>query len=488
MSVRVRYAPSPTGLQHIGGIRTALFNYFFARSQGGKFILRIEDTDRERYNEESLQDLYDTLNWLNVEWDEGPDKEGDYGPYVQSERFDLYQEKAKELLNSGKAYRCFCSTERLDTLRQEQKKAKKDFGYDRKCRDLDPEEAGKRADSGESWVCRLKVPSEGKVTFQDEILGEISRKNKDVNPDPVIMKSDGFPTYHLAHVIDDHLMEITHVLRAQEWIPSTPLHVLLFQAFGWEAPRYCHLPMVMGKDGSKLSKRHGSTAVRDFRTRGYLPEAVMNHISLLGWSYDDSREFFSQKDLEKLFDLKKLNKAPAVFDYKKLDWFNGQYIRLMDHEELKEKLLKILLADGLVSDPVTDSEKSIFEGAFPIIRERLKFLNDVSGLLRFLYKDISGYDITLAIPKKMDASDTLKVIPVVRDILKDFSSRNHEENEEIFRQKAEEKGWKLGQLMQPLRVALTGTTVSPPLLESVDLLGVEKSMERLNYLEEELKK
>ena len=264
MSVRVRYAPSPTGLQHIGGVRTALFNYFFAKANGGSFILRIEDTDRERYNDEALQDLYDTLNWLNIPWDEGPGK-GDFGPYQQSKRFDLYQEYAQKLLDNGKAYYCFCSSERLEAVREEQKANKsKEQGYDRHCRDMEPSEALARKKAGESCVIRLKVPLEGKTTFHDEVMGDITRKNSDVSPDPVIVKTDGFPTYHLANVIDDHMMEISHIMRAQEWIPSGPLHVILYEAFGWTPPKYCHLPLVMGKDGSKLSKRHGSTSLSGF--------------------------------------------------------------------------------------------------------------------------------------------------------------------------------------------------------------------------------
>ena len=304
MSVSVRNDPSPTGLQHIGGIRTAIFNYFFARANGGKFILRIEDTDRERYSDEALDDLYATLNWLGIEWDEGPDKEGDYGPYIQSQRFELYKTYAKQLLDSGHAYRCFCSEERLNTLREEQKKNKsKRLGYDRHCSRLSKEEEKRKLAEGLPYVIRFKIPQEGSTAFKDIVMGDISRKNKDISPDPIILKSDGYPTYHLGNVIDDHNMAISHVLRAQEWIPTGALHVLLYEAFGWEAPLYCHLPLVIGKDGSKLSKRHGSTAVKEFIEAGYLPEAIINYISLLVWSFDDSREFFIKKELEELFTL-----------------------------------------------------------------------------------------------------------------------------------------------------------------------------------------
>jgi len=488
MSVRVRYAPSPTGLQHIGGVRTALFNYFFARAQGGKFILRIEDTDRERYNDESLKDLYDTLEWLGIQWDEGPGK-GDFGPYVQSERFDLYQEYAQKLLDDGKAYYCFCTAERLEAVREEQKKNKsKSQGYDRHCRDIPADEALARKNAGEPCVIRLKVPLEGKTTFHDEIMGDITRKNSDVSPDPVIVKTDGFPTYHLANVIDDHLMGITHIMRAQEWIPSGPLHVILYEAFGWEAPRYCHLPLVMGKDGSKLSKRHGATSLRDFRLGGYLPEAIINYISLLGWSFDDSREFFTREDLEELFALEKLNKSPAVFDYRKLEWFNGQYIRQRDPESLKALLIPILQKDGVVSDPVTEEETAVFEGAFPLIRERLKLITDVSEMIRFLFKDIDSYTTADAVPKKMELSGVPAVLNACSSLLDGFEGRNDEENEKLFYDKAEEMGIKMGQILQPLRVAITGTRISPPLFESIRLLGVDKAAARIRALSEQIEK
>ncbi len=497
MSVRVRYAPSPTGLQHIGGIRTALFNYFFARANGGTFILRVEDTDRERSSPEALEDLYTTLNWLGIEYDEGPDKDGGVGPYVQSEREALYREKAAELVNSGKAYPCFCSAERLDAVRAEQKAAKKNIGYDRYCRGLSPDEAASRIEAGAKHVIRLKVPLEGKTVFEDIILGQTGRKNKDINPDPVMLKTDGFPTYHLANVIDDHAMGITHIMRAQEWIPSGSLHILIYQAFGWTAPAYCHLPMVMGKDGQKLSKRHGSTAVSDFRKAGYLPEALVNFVSLLGWSYDDSREFFSMDDLCKLFSLEKINKSPAVFDYRKLDWFNGQYIRMKDPEILKSNLLPILAADGIISDPPTAEQIDIFNGAFPIIRERLKLLNDISPMLRFLYTDPGTGDIEDAIPKKMDAAGAAEALKAGLNILSSASETPDvgkkeacgawdEEMDGIFRNKAEEKEWKIGAMLQPLRLAVTASKVSPPLFPAIRLLGLDESIKRVKRLIEAL--
>lgn len=483
MSVRVRYAPSPTGLQHIGGVRTAVFNYFFARATGGKFILRIEDTDQGRYNDESLQDLYDTLNWLGISWDEGPDRDGGCGPYVQSERFPIYREYTEKLIASGHAYKCFCTEERLEQLREEQKQSKSnEQGYDRHCSTLTEEEVEQNIAGGKPYVVRFRIPLEGKTTLTDVIMGEITRKNKDVSPDPIILKSDGFPTYHLANVIDDHMMGITHVLRAQEWIPTGPLHILLYQAFGWEPPLYCHLPLVVGKDGSKLSKRHGSTSVREFRQGGYLPEAIINYITLLGWSYDDSREFFSKEDFEKLFNLEKINKAPAVFDYKKLDWFNGQYIRMKGEEELKSILLPILVSDGIVNNPPTDEEKKIFEGVFPLIRERLKLTTDVTEVVRFLFVDSLEWNSEDAVPKKMDKAGAVEMLRLAKNLLDGYETRTNEENEALFHKEAEEKGLNLGQIMQPLRVAVTGSKNSPPMFDSISLLGKEKTYRRIEGL------
>ncbi len=497
MSVRVRYAPSPTGLQHIGGIRTALFNYFFARVSKGEFILRVEDTDQERSTPEALNDLYSNLEWLGIDFDEGPGKEGDCGPYIQSLRKDIYREKAKQLVQMGKAYPCFCSSERLNRIREEQKNSKTDIGYDRRCESISPSESARRMASGEPYVLRLKVPREGKTEFTDLLLGRISRRNKDINPDPVILKSDGFPTYHLANVIDDHMMGITHIMRAQEWIPSGPLHVLLYQAFGWTLPLYCHLPMVMGKDGQKLSKRHGATAVSEFRAAGYLPEAIINHISLLGWSYDDSREFFTRNELCELFCIEKINKSPAVFDYRKLEWFNGQYIRRKNPEALKTELGAILVQDGIISHPISDKDRDVFEGAFPIVRERLKVLGDVSSMLKFLFDDPGTGNIEDAIPRKMDRLKTAAVLragilllgnaPEVPLATNQTACREWDDDRENeFRAKADESGWKFGVMMQPLRLAVTASKVSPPLFPAIRLLGIKESLRRAERLLKEL--
>lgn len=491
MEVKVRYAPSPTGLQHIGGVRTALFNYFFAKSQGGKFILRVEDTDQERYSDESLQDLYDTLEWLNIKWDEGPVVGGPNGPYVQSERFELYQKYAKQLVDNGQAYYCYCTEERLSKVREEQKASKSSQqGYDRHCRNLTEEQRKEYEDQGIKPVIRLKVPLQGKTTFHDVLMGDITRKNQDISPDPILLKSDGFPTYHLANVIDDHLMGITHIMRAQEWIPSGPLHIILYNAFGWEPPVYCHLPMVMGKDGQKLSKRHGSTSVRDFREKGYLPEALMNYVSLVGWSYDGEREFFTQEELEKLFDITKINKSPGVFDYKKLDWFNGQYIRMMSDEALTAAVLPYLQKANFIDENPTDEQKEILAELIPCAKPRLKVLSDIVTLASFLFEEVNVTDSSLFVAKKMTLESSYEALSKTYDAIKNGLSagKNFEEIEKDITDIAEQMGVKVNGVFTPLRVALTGTTVSLPMTDTYNLLGEEKSLDRIEKSLEMLKR
>ena len=490
MEVRVRYAPSPTGLQHIGGVRTALFNYFFAKTNGGKFILRVEDTDRERYSDESLQDLYDTLDWLGIKWDEGPVVGGPCGPYIQSERLPIYQEYAKKLVDMGKAYYCYCTPERLEELRKKQIEEKSPVqGYDGHCRNLTAEERAALEAQGIKPVIRLKVPKEGSTTFHDILMGDVTRENKDVSPDPVLLKSDGYPTYHLANVIDDHLMGITHIMRAQEWIPSGPLHVLLYEAFGWQVPIYCHLPMVMGNDGHKLSKRHGSTSVRDFRKKGYLPEALLNYVSLVGWSYDGEKEFFTRQELEKCFELEKINKASGIFDYQKLDWFNAQYIRQKSNEELAQLLLPFLKEAGRLTDADYDKLLAFVPG----VRDRLTLLSDVVEMPAFL-EDHGEPDVAILIPKKMDAATTLTALKAVYELIKAdlSSSKTDDDIQQDLCDLAQKLGIKNAGVFNPLRAAVTGLQVSPPPFNCIHLLGNEESYRRIgraiNVLEKEVNK
>ncbi len=475
MDIRVRYAPSPTGNQHIGGVRTALINYLFARSKGGVFILRLEDTDQTRYSGEYVKNLYETFDWLGFRWDEGPDIGGPAGPYVQSERFALYREHAEKLVAMGQAYYCFCDEERLSTIRAAQAKDdSSEMGYDRHCRGLEPIVAAARLASGEKAVIRLKIPLEGTTKFHDALLGDIEWKNEDVSPDPVLLKSDGFPTYHLANVVDDHFMRISHVMRAQEWIPSAPMHMIMYKAFGWTPPELIHLPMVLGQDGSKLSKRHGATSVNEFRKNGYLPDALINYIAHLGCSFEEGRDIFTLGELEGLFKVEKLNKAPAVFDYQKLEWYNGQYIRMKSDAELVALVKPFLAEAGFVS-----TNDAVLLAAMPLVRERLHFLKDAPDMMRYLFKEPTLPAKEEFIPKKLDVGRAIELLAAAAAFLPSCDLANIEAAETAFRAEAERLGVKFGDLMMPVRVAITGSRVSPPLFESMALLGVERSVARL---------
>ncbi|MDR0410722.1 MAG: glutamate--tRNA ligase [Treponema sp.] len=477
MEIRNRYAPSPTGLQHIGGVRTALFNYLFAKSQGGSFILRIEDTDQTRSEPVFIQNLFDTFQWLGFHWDEGPDVGGSYAPYIQSERVVLYQKAAQELLDKDKAYHCFCSTGRLENLRKERESAhSSETGYDRFCRNISKDIAGSRVKNGEAYVIRLKIPLGQSTHFHDHLLGDIQWKNEDVNPDPVLLKSDGFPTYHLANVVDDHLMGVTHVLRAQEWLPSAPLHTIIYESFGWEPPKFCHLPMVMGNDGKKLSKRHGATSIDEFRRQGYLPEALLNYIALLGASYEEGRDVYTLEELAALFNIDKLNKAPAVFDYKKLDWFNGLYIRAKSNEELSE--LALPYCKGLIKE-----NTALFIDAMALIRERVSLLSEIPSKIAYLFEDPPLPEPSEFFPRKASLAKTVELLELGRSLISIVCKKSDEEAEASFKEEsakaAASVGVKLGDLMMPLRVAITGARVSPPLLGSLRLLGEEKALARV---------
>jgi len=483
VGIRDRYAPSPTGLQHIGGIRTALFNYLFARSKGGKFVLRLEDTDRTRSDEIYVQNLYDTFSWLGLHWDEGPDIGGPFAPYTQSDRSDLYKKYANELISRGQAYYCFCTAERVEEARKEREKAGLS-GYDRHCRDIPQEEAAARAAAGEAHTIRLKIPLGETTRFNDHLLGGIEWKNDDVNPDPVLLKSDGFPTYHLANVVDDHFMEISHVMRAQEWLASTPLHVIMYRSFGWEPPEYCHLPMVMGQDGKKLSKRHGATSIDEFRKQGYLPEALINYVALLGASYEEGKDILSLSELERLFSIDKLNKAPAIFDYKKLEWFNGQYIRSKSDEELAALCLPPAIEAGLFgakgAEPSAE-QKEIFTTAMPLIRERLVFTHEAAEKIAYLFLPPAlPASIEEFIPKKADLAEAVRLLRLARDMVNPLANAvNDAEAETHIKEQAEKAAVKLGDLMMPLRVAITGSRVSPPLFGSLRILGADESLARV---------
>ncbi len=467
MSLRVRYAPSPTGLHHVGGARTALFAYLLARSAGGTFILRIEDTDRARFDPAALTDVYDTLSWLGLRWDEGPHVGGPYAPYVQSERVERHRAVAGRLIAAGSAYRCYCGAERLQRVRAA------GSGYDRRCRNLTAAERRRHEERGEPPVVRFKVPLEGATRYHDLILGTIERRNADINPDPVLLKSDRFPTYHLAAIADDHDMRISHVLRAQEWVSSAPLHALIFQACGWQPPWYAHLPVVNGADGKKLSKRHGSMSVSEFRRQGYLPEALVNYIALLGWSLDGSSELFSLDELERAFSLERLHAAAAIFDAGKLRWMNGTHIRSLPAAELARRLEPYLAAAG------AEQPQRAAPAVAELLRERLTLLSDAVPMARFLFAADLDYDGAELVPKRLDRARAAQALRRALDLVDTACGGDEDAAERAFRAAAGELQIRFGDLLMPVRVAVTGSRVSPPLFGSMRILGAATCRDRL---------
>jgi glutamyl-tRNA synthetase len=477
--IRTRFAPSPTGFLHIGGLRTALFAFLFARHGGGDFLLRIEDTDRTRLVDGAVEDIIESLRWIGIDWDEGPDKGGPRGPYLQSARKETYSTHALELVEKGNAYRCFCTSERLEALRGEQKKTGSFQGYDRLCRSLTAGEIAQNLAKGMPWVVRLKVPLDGDTVFSDGIRGEIRTPNTTLD-DLVLLKSDGFPTYHLANVVDDHLMEVTHVIRGDEWISSTPRHVILYAAFGWETPLFAHVPVILDQGGGKLSKRHGATMVREFRERGYVAEALLNFIALLGWSYDDKTVLFSMDELVRAFDLAKVNKSPAVFSHEKLDWFNGVYIRSKSTEELYDALIPYLVRGGIVDNENDPETRAYIVSIIPLIRERLKTLGDACALTWFFFDaHFQVKDRGSLVPKKLDGDAAKKILHGAAEGLEEAEPFTEEAAEKALRGLVQKLGLKAGDVFMAVRVAITGTTVSPGLFETMRVLGRKRVLKRL---------
>ncbi len=478
MTVRVRYAPSPTGDPHVGNIRSALFNWLYARHTGGTFIVRIEDTDQARLVPGSLDAILDALRWLGLGWDEGPGSQTPHGPYVQSERLDLYREHADWLLAEGKAYECYCTPARLDAVRKERQKARQPTGYDRRCRE--PEGVSQaREENPNPPVVRFKMPVEGNITVNDFVRGEVTF-DVSLLDDFVLLKSDGYPTYHLANVVDDHLMEISHVMRAEEWLPSAPRHKLLYEAFGYEMPVLVHLPLILGPDRSKLSKRHGAASVLEFRDMGYLPDAMFNFLALLGWSLDETSEVFSKDDLVKHFTPERILANPAVFNIEKLDWFNGLYIRGMNDEALADALVPWLEDEehGLPSSarPV---DRGYLASIVPLERERLKRLSEAPEMLSFFFEERLDYDASLLVPKGLDADGARGALEAALATAERTDDWSVAALETVYRALAEASGIKTGQLFGTIRVAVTGRTAAPPLFDTLSVLGKERCVSRL---------
>src|SRR5438132_5412644 len=460
MSVRLRFAPSPTGALHIGSVRTILYNYLFARQRGGTLVLRVEDTDRERLVAGAIDSIYDGLHWLGITWDEGPREGGPHAPYVQSERLPLYQKHAQELVVKGAAYFCFCSKERLAAVRAEQEARKELTRYDRHCRTIPPVEAAARAKT-ESHVVRLKVPDQGTLAVDDLVHGRIEWQANTIE-DQVILKSDGFPTYHLAVVVDDHVMGITHIMRGEEWIASIPKHLLIYGAFGWEVPPMAHFPDVLGPDGKKLSKRHGSTAVSQFRDDGYLPEALINYLALIGWSPGTEEEIFSMDDLIRLWKIEQVQRAGGKWNKERLDFFNGVWIRRLFVDELVRRLRPFIPAEW---------DEGILRKVTPLIQERMKTLKDAKDQIAFLFTDELRYDPAQLIPKKYDGRTTIEALAKVIVVRRYADPFTAERIESAIEGVAQDIGWTVRELTIAVRVAVTGTKVGPPLYQSIELLG-----------------
>jgi len=481
--VRTRYAPSPTGEPHLGNIRTALFDWLLARHHGGTFILRIEDTDQARYVEGGVEAQMEALRWLGLNWDEGPDVGGPYGPYIQSQRLDIYQEHVQRLIDEGWAYRCYCSPERLEQVRLQQQARKEPPRYDRRCRELSASEREAMEAGGVRPVVRFKTPLEGETSTMDALRGEVMFQNATLD-DFVLLKSDGFPTYHLAAQVDDHLMQITHVLRGEEWLPSAPRHFLVYRAFGWQPPVFAHLSRVLGPDRAKLSKRHGAHAVLEYREQGYLPDAVVNFMALLGWSLDDHTEIIDRQTLIRAFDLDRVLPNPAVFNAEKLLWMNGVYIREMPADALCDAVRPYLERDLGRS---VDRERLL--RIIPLVRERIKVLSEITAMADFFFMDGHlDYDTELLLGKKYAGQPhaASEALSRVVEAIDDLEPWTHEALEGAIRPLAEEMGVKAGDLFGLIRVAVTGKTATPPLFETMEVLGRQTTLQRLRVAIERL--
>lgn len=473
MEVRTRFAPSPTGYMHIGNLRTALYEYLIAKSQGGKFILRIEDTDQERQVEGAVDVIYNTMRMTGLHHDEGPDIGGEYGPYVQSKRMGMYMDYAKELVEKGEAYYCFCTKERLESLKESNAEGAAFAKYDRHCLGLSKEEVQAKLDAGVPFVIRQKMPDSGTTTFSDVVYGDITVENTELD-DQILMKADGFPTYNFANVVDDHLMHITHVVRGSEYLSSTPKYNLLYKAFGWEPPVYVHLPAVMRDAHHKLSKRHGDKSFEDLVREGYVVEAIVNYIALLGWSPSGTQEIFSLKELEENFDMAGLSKSPAIFDIKKLTWMNSEYLKAMDFDKY------YALAEPKLKEALGDTDLDLKKIA-ALLQKRLETLNDIPGLVEF-FKTLPEYGTELYTHKKMKTNDeiALSSLEAALPVLENLEDWNTTSIHDALMALVGELGIKNGQLLWPVRTALSGEPTSPGgAMELADILGKEESLRRI---------
>ncbi|MFZ5966818.1 MAG: glutamate--tRNA ligase [Bacillota bacterium] len=491
MTVRVRFAPSPTGFVHIGSLRTALYNYLYAKKHGGKYIVRIEDTDQTRFVEGAIENMIQSLAWAGVVHDEGAVinqdqliQKGEYGPYIQSERLDIYQRYIQELLEKGYAYYCFCSRERLEEVREAQKAAGLDPKYDGHCRDISLDEARERIEKGESYVIRMKLPRNKDIQFFDVVRGNVVVNTNDID-DQVLMKSDGFPTYHFAVVVDDHLMGITQVIRGEEWLISTPKHVFLYECFGWEAPQFVHLPNILNREKKKLSKRHGDVAVEDFKRKGYLPEGLVNYIALVGWSPEDDQEIFSMEELIEKFSLERVSKSGGVFDTDKLNWINAHYIKQSSVERITDLAIPHLVNSGYITEQEAAEKYDWLKDMVTVLKDRLSYVGEIVDMVDIFFK-------TEIQPEDEEAEAILKLehLPQLMDVftekVKGADIIDEEFGGKVFKEIQKETGIKGKNLFMPIRVLLTGAVHGPDLPLIIKILGKQNILSRIEYVKENL--
>lgn len=485
--IRVRFAPSPTGYLHIGGLRTALYNYLYAKNNNGKFILRIEDTDQTRFVDGAIENLIQSLKWAGVEYDEGVFVEdhkvvqkGDYGPYIQSQRLDIYKKYVEELIEKGHAYYCFCSKERLESIREEQKIKGLVPKYDGFCRNIPLEEAKQRVANGEEHVVRLKLPHDMDIKFHDLVRGDIVINTNDID-DQVLLKSDGFPTYHMAVVVDDYLMKITHIVRGEEWLPSTPKHIYLYEAFGWEKPEYVHLPTVLNKDRKKLSKRQGDVSVEDFKARGYLPEGLINYLALVGWSPEDNEEILSLEEMVEKFSFERVSKTGGIFDKDKLDWVNGHYIRSSNTERITELAIPYLIEANYIDEKFAMENREWLNILVETVKESISTISEIVEKVKFIFDaEVEAEDENAKallegeqVPQLMSAivEELNKVDKIDMDYAKTFMKTIQKST-----------GIKGKTLFMPTRVAITGSEHGPELVNIIYLLGKDKLIQRVSRI------
>lgn len=485
--VRLRFAPSPTGYLHIGGLRTALYNHFFSKKNKGKFILRIEDTDQSRFVEGAIENLIDSLKWAGIEYDEGVFIEGgkvvekgDYGPYIQSKRLPIYKKYVDKLIETDHAYYCFCSKERLEVVRDEQKTKGMVPKYDGFCRNVSSDDAKKRIDAGEEYVVRLKLPIDKDIHFHDLVRGDITINTNDID-DQVLLKSDGFPTYHLAVVVDDNLMKISHIVRGEEWLPSTPKHVYLYEAFGWDKPIYVHLPTVLNSERKKLSKREGDVSVDDFKTKGYLPEGLVNYLALVGWSPDDNEELLTMDQMIEKFSFDRVAKAGGIFDKDKLDWVNGHYIRNETVQRIKDLAIPYLVEEGFITIDFAEKNPEWMDILVDTVKESLSKVSEIVLKTSFIFDEKLAIEESARIEFLSDESTSILMNGIIEEA-NQYENISLEEAKGFMKKIQKSTGVKGKNLFMPVRVALTGTAHGPELVNVLYLLGKEKIILRAKHV------